>query len=105
MACIYYTEMLGDPELLALPRFSIGDRVRIVKIKGTPENYLDDVDAVVGQVLPVSDIILWENDENADPDRPYLVTYEFEIGHLTEPDCDDCGKEWLCLEEDEIEPA
>jgi len=102
MTCIYYTDMLCDPELLALPKFSIGDRVRVVKIKGTPENYLDDVDAVVGQVLPIADIILWETN---DPDRPYFVTYEVEISHLTDPGCDDCGSEWLCLEEDEIEPA
>jgi hypothetical protein len=103
MAGIYLSETT-DPALRALPKYAIGDRMRIIRVDvGNVEQWPEDsqhaFQVVIDKVLPIEDIVLWETE---DPENPYQVTYEFEISHLTESDYDG---ETLYLNEDEIEPC
>ncbi len=81
MPALYLSEII-DPKLLTLPKYAIGDRVRVTKITLT-KNDAEDTKAAflaaLGQEFTIEEIELWETD---DPENPYYVTYEFDVSHL-----------------------
>lgn len=95
MAAIYMSEVSPDSELWNLPKYRIGDKVRICKITLT-KNDAEDTKEVflkaLGSVWEIKDISLWETN---DTENPYFVTYEVEIGNMYT----------IFLSTDEIEPA
>jgi hypothetical protein len=94
-----------DPELAKLPKYAIGQPVRIIKAN-VPESAPPDtkrvLGAALGRVLTIKDILLWET---GILDRPYHVTYEFYVGHLVGAPNRNSFLESIYLDDDEIKPV
>jgi|SRR5580704_19373293 hypothetical protein len=94
-----------DPELAKLPKYGIGDRMRIVKA-GIPDNAPAEAKkilrAAIGRVLVIKDIQLWETGK---PEAPYHVTYEFHVGHLNGAPNRWAFLESIYMNDDEIAPV
>jgi hypothetical protein len=92
------------PELAKLPKYAIGQRVRIVKAnvpESAPPETKRVLGAALGRVLTIKDILLWETGV---ADKPYHVTYEFHVGHLVgAPNCNSF-LETIYMNDDEIAP-
>ena len=93
-----------DPELTKLPKYAIGQRVRIVKanVPGTAAPETKRIlQKAVGRVLAIKDIMFWDTGR---PETPYHITYEFHVGHLN-----GAPNRWACMEtifmdDDELAP-
>lgn len=105
MAGIYLDE-ISDPKLLALPKYKVGDTMRVKQIKGDwnsfPPATRKVFGASVGRKLKVKEIIWWET---VDPDHPYMVTYTFYVAHLVGEPNRRSFLQSIYLEEDEVEPV
>lgn len=104
---VLYISQISDPVLLALPIYAIGEKVRVKQITLTKNDLKDTKKAflvALGRVLKIKDIELWETGA---PDKPYYITYSFNVGHLTakRKRKRKTGLESIFLSADEIEPV
>ena len=91
-----YLDEVSDPKLRTLPKYAIGDRVRVAKITLTKNDASDTKRAfltALGQILTIDEIMLWKAVET-----PYIVSYQVDVSHLTG------DNESIFLLDDEIEP-
>jgi hypothetical protein len=104
MASILLSENPEHPAFAELGKHRIGDRVRIVRINMT-DKYADEtrrvLQASLGRILTIKEIVLWETGQ---PARPFHITYEFYVGHLVGAPNNRSWLETIFMDDDEIEP-
>jgi hypothetical protein len=86
-----------------LAKYRIGDRVRIARIKSYAyaEETRRVLEAALGRILSIKDIVLWETGESA---RPFHITYAFHVGHLVGGPNNCAWTESIFMDDDEIKP-
>ena len=94
-----------DPALARLPKYAIGQRMRIVKAdvpaKAAPETK-KILQKALGRVLAIKDIWFWESGR---PETPYHITYTFHVGHLNGAPNRRAFLETIDMDDDELEPV
>ena len=104
MPALYISRGVG-PELAKLPKYAIGQRVRIVRAN-VPETAPPETKSILqkalGRALVIKDILLWETGR---PETPYHVTYEFHVGHLNGAPNRWAFMETIYMDDDEVAPV
>jgi len=90
-----------DPALAKLPKYAIGQRVRIVKAD-VPANAALETKKILQKVLAIKDIMFWETGR---PETPYFITYTFHVGHLNGAPNRWAFLETIEMDDGEIEPV
>jgi len=90
---IYLSDEPANPNFIGRMKYSIGDKVRIVKVTLTVDDGKDTKDVLtqsLGRIFEIADVCLWAND---DPDDPWHLNYQIDV----------TDRESIFLNDDEIE--